>query len=194
MCALPQRGAGNYPSYPPMNTPREWPAVSTYHQHLVVAGGSGESDTDLATVEILDTSVSHSQWLSATLLPLRCHRMSAAIIHGTLYLLGGSLASMYLACLSQPLHKLTSHPHSGAHFPMSRWSTLRPSLSMDLCWQMEEARADNEALPFMSTTRRRTCGTRWGTYLLNEHVVRAVCYRVERSLLLEEVARLAEWT
>ena len=49
--------------YSPMNTPRVWPAVSTYHQHLVVAGGSN-GGTDLATVEILNTSVSHSQWLS----------------------------------------------------------------------------------------------------------------------------------
>ena len=57
--------------------------------------------------------------------------------------------------------------------------------------------ADKEAQPFMSTTRRRMCGTRWGTCLLNEQIVRAVCYQVERSLLLEEkmaMIGLAEWT
>ena len=58
--------------------------------------------------------------------------------------------------------------------------------------------ADKEAQPFTSTTRRRTRGTRWGTYLLKEKIVRAVCYRVERSLLLEEkiaeATGLAEWT
>ena len=71
--------------YPPMNTPRYWPAVSTYHQCLVVAGGRDDSGTDIATVEVLDTSVSHCQWLSATGLPVRCSLMSAAITHGTLY-------------------------------------------------------------------------------------------------------------
>ena len=82
--------------YPPMNTPRECPAVSTYHQRLVVAGGS-KGLTDLASVEILDTSVHHCQWLSATPLPVSCSRMSAAITHGTLYLLGGSLGKKVLS-------------------------------------------------------------------------------------------------
>ena len=90
--------------YPPMNTPRYWPAVSTYHQRLVVAGGS-EGYTDLASVEILDTSVHHCQWFSATPLPVSCSRMSAAITHSTLYLLGGSLSkkvhSVSLSALTQ---------------------------------------------------------------------------------------------
>ena len=46
--------------YPPMNTPRCWPAVSTYHQCLVVVGGRDDSETDVATVEILDTSIPHT--------------------------------------------------------------------------------------------------------------------------------------
>ena len=82
--------------YPPMNTPREWPAVSTYHQHLVVAGGR-YGETDLAIVEIPDMSVSHSQWLSATGLPVSCRRMSAAITCNTLFLLGGSLGKKVLS-------------------------------------------------------------------------------------------------
>ena len=87
--------------YPPLNTPRRYPAVSTYHQHLVVAGGCDASWTDLATVEILNTSVSHCQWLSATGLPVSCSLMSAAITHGMLYLLGGSLGKKVLSvCLS----------------------------------------------------------------------------------------------
>ena len=92
--------------YPPLKTPRYWPAVSTYHQCLVVAGGRDDSNTDLATVEILNTSVSHCQWLSATGLPVSCHRMSAAITHSTLYLLGGSLdkkvLSVSLSALDKP--------------------------------------------------------------------------------------------
>ena len=102
--------------YPPMNTPREWPAVSTYHQRLVVAGGRDDSWTDIATVEILDTSVSHCQWLSAAPLPVSCHLMSAAITHGTLYLLGGSLGKKVL---SVSLSALTQTDK-----PPTQWRTL----------------------------------------------------------------------
>ena len=102
--------------YPPMNTPRVYPAVSTYHQRLVVAGGCDTSWTDLATVEIRDTSVNHCQWLSATRLPVRCRLMSAAIIHGTLYLLGGSLGKQVL---SVSLSALTQTDK-----PLAQWRTL----------------------------------------------------------------------
>ena len=82
--------------YPPMNTPCMLPAVSTYHQRLVVAGGS-DGVNDLAKVEILDVQcVSHSQWFSAMPLPVSCSLMSAAIIHDTLYLLGGTLHKQVL--------------------------------------------------------------------------------------------------
>ena len=106
--------------YPPMNTPHYNPAVSTYHQRLVVADGCDASYTDLATVEILDTSVSHSQWLSATPLPMRCRLMSAAIIHGMLYLLGGSL---HKHVLSMSLPALTQTDK-----PSTQWHTLTGAL------------------------------------------------------------------
>ena len=109
--------------YPPMNTTRYWPAVSTYHQCLVVAGGIDDFCTDLATVEILDTSVSHSQWLSATGLSVSCYRMSAAIIHGTLYLLGGSLGKQVF---SVSLSALTQTDK-----PPQQWSTLPDALLED---------------------------------------------------------------
>ena len=102
--------------YPPMNSPRIYPAVSTYHQRLVVAGWSDDSDTDLATVEILDTSVSHSQWLSATRLSVRCRRMSTAITHGTLYLLGGSLGRQVLSVCLLALTQTDKPP--------AQWCTL----------------------------------------------------------------------
>ena len=102
--------------YPPLKTPRFWPAVSTYHQRLVVAGGSDASYTYIATVEILDISVSHCQWLSATGLPVRCNRMSAAITDGALYLLGGSLGKQVL---SVSLSALTQTEE-----PSAQWRTL----------------------------------------------------------------------
>ena len=100
--------------YPPMNTPRYWPAVSTYHQRLVVAGGYDGGN--LATVEILDTSVRHCQWFSAMPLPVSCRRMSAAITHGTLYLLGGTLGKQVL---SVSLSALTQTDK-----PPAQWRTL----------------------------------------------------------------------
>ena len=100
--------------YPAMNTPRQWPAVSTYHQRLVVAGGCDGGD--LVSVEILNTSVSHCQWLSATGLPVRCSLMSAAITHGTLYLLGGTLGKKVL---SVSLSALTQNTK-----PSAVWRTL----------------------------------------------------------------------
>ena len=102
--------------YPPMNTPRWLPAVSTYHQRLVVAGGSDSSFPDLASVEILDTTVHHCQWLSATPLPVSCSQMSAAITHSTLYLLGGTLGKQVL---SVSLSALTQTDK-----PPAQWRTL----------------------------------------------------------------------
>ena len=111
----PSQRSWNQP-YPPMNTPRYYPAVSTYHQRLVVAGGSDDSWTDLGSVEILNTSVHHCQWLSATGLPVRCRLMSAAITHGTLYLLGGTLGKQVL---SVSLSALTQTDK-----PPTQWRTL----------------------------------------------------------------------
>ena len=101
--------------YPPMNTPRTCPAVSTYHQHLVVAGGSGYRGY-LATVEILDTSTSHGQWLSITSmsLPVGCSQMSAIIVHDTLYLLGGTWGKQVLS-MSLPALTQTDKPPAQWH-------------------------------------------------------------------------------
>ena len=94
------------PHYPSLNTPRQYPAVSTYNHYLVVAGGYGASSNKLATVEILDMSTSDSQLFSDTqpVLPMSCSITSAAIIHNTLYLLGGTLGKQVL---SMPLPALT---------------------------------------------------------------------------------------
>ena len=102
--------------YPPMNTPRYYPAVSTYNRRLVVAGGRDDVLLDLDTVEILDTSVRHSQWLSAVPLPMSCSRMSAAILHRTLYLLGGSLGKQVLSVSLSALTQADQLP--------AEWRTL----------------------------------------------------------------------
>ena len=73
--------------YPPMTTPRRSPAVATYGDRLVVAGGYGGDVGTLATVEVLNTT-SH-QWLSASPLPMRRGYMTSAIVNQELFLLGG---------------------------------------------------------------------------------------------------------
>ena len=81
-----------------MHAPRALPAVATYHQHLVVSGGSDVTWTDLVSV-----STQHSWWLNITPLLMSCHLMSSTIIHDSLYLLGGS--SKYSESPFQFLHK-----------------------------------------------------------------------------------------
>ena len=92
------------PPYPPMYVHCALPAVATYHQHLVVSGGIDATWTDLASVEILEVYTQHSRWLNITPLPMSCHLMSSAIIHDSLYLLGGS--SKYSESPFQFLHEL----------------------------------------------------------------------------------------
>ena len=87
---------GSTQHYPPLNSPRRYPTVSKYHQHLVVAGGCDASLTSLATVETLDISSQHNQWLSTTLLPVSCYRMSSTIVNEELYLSGGTLGKQVL--------------------------------------------------------------------------------------------------
>ena len=99
--------------YPPMNTPRRYPAVCTYHHHLVVAGGRDGSD-DLDTVEVLNTST--HQWFSTTPLPETGSRMSYTIIRDTLYLLGGKLGKKVLS-MSLPALTQTDKPPA-------QWRTL----------------------------------------------------------------------
>ena len=103
--------------YPPMNTPRSYPAVATYHQHLVVAGGSDARKISTDTVEILDTSAYLCQWLSTTPLPMRCRVMSSTIIHNTLYLLGGYGLDKQVLSVSLPALTQTGEPPA-------QWRTL----------------------------------------------------------------------
>ena len=97
--------------YSPMNTPRRYPAVCTYHYHLVVAGGRNASG-NLDTVEVLNTST--HQWFLTTPLPETGCRMSYTIIHDTLYLLGGHLGKQVLS-VSLPALTQTDKPPAQWH-------------------------------------------------------------------------------
>ena len=72
-----------YP-YNPMPTPRVSPAVLMYDIWLLVAGGYGASYTNLATVELFNTST--NQWLAASSLPTPCGLLTSAIVDNYGYL------------------------------------------------------------------------------------------------------------
>ena len=92
--------------YPPMPTRRYSPAVATYNQWLVVAGGRDDHHNDLATVEVLDTD--NHQWLSASSLPVKCGHVTTAILQDELYLVGGRLNKTLIANLPDIIHSSTS--------------------------------------------------------------------------------------
>ena len=75
-----------YP-YPPMPTPRYWPAVVMHGIWLLVAGGC-DGDRDLATVELFNTST--KQWLSASTLPKPFHITTSTILKDSWYLVTSS--------------------------------------------------------------------------------------------------------
>ena len=99
--------------YPPMKTPRRYPGVFTYHQHLVVAGGRDASG-NLDIVEVLNTST--HQWFTTTPLPETGSRMSYTIIHDTVYLLHGKLGRSVLSVSLPALTQTASPP--------AQWRTL----------------------------------------------------------------------
>ena len=106
--------------YPPMATPRYSPAVATYGDRLVVAGGFGASGGDLATVEVLNTTL--HQWLPASPLPVGCYDMTSAIVNQELFLLGRTLTS---ASLVVSLHDITrSSVPSTTTNRTAQWRTL----------------------------------------------------------------------
>ena len=94
--------------YPPMPTRRHSPAVATYNQWLVVAGGSGgyPNYNGLAAVEVLDTD--NHQWLSASSLPVKYSHVTTAILQDELYLVGGTLNKTLVANLPDIIHSSTS--------------------------------------------------------------------------------------
>ena len=106
-----------YP-YPPMTTPRYSPAVATYGDRLVVAGGSAYDD--LTTVEIFDTT-SH-QWLTASPLPVECSSMTSAIVNQELFLLGGTLTTKMLVVSLPDITRTCVHSTTTTR--SAQWHTL----------------------------------------------------------------------
>ena len=101
--------------FPPMSTKRWVTAVVCSGRFVVVAGGVGEGDKKLSTVEVMDTET--LQWSTASSLPHPLYLASATLCGDQVYMLGGfdqrdecsksvftcSLAALIQSCQSQSL-------------------------------------------------------------------------------------------
>ena len=101
--------------FPPMPTKRRFTGVVCSGRSLVVAGGVGEGDMNLSTVEVMDTET--LQWSTASSLPHPLYAASATLCGDQVYMLGGfdqndkksksvftcSLAALLQSCQPQSL-------------------------------------------------------------------------------------------
>ena len=100
--------------FPPMPTKRQLTAVVCSGRSLVVAGGVGEGNKNLSTVEVMDTQT--LQWSTASSLPHLLYQASATLCGDQVYMLGGyqsgkpsksvftcSLAALLQSCQPQSL-------------------------------------------------------------------------------------------
>ena len=74
-------------AYPNLSVARSEPAVIPYHQYVIVAGGLGDDETAVDTIEVLDVIVCH--WMIVnTLLPLPMCEISATICADSFTIVG----------------------------------------------------------------------------------------------------------
>ena len=73
--------------FPPMPTKRKWTTTLCTKTSLIVAGGRGEGDTVLSTVEVMNTE--NYQWSTAADLPEPMYFASATVCGEQMYMLGG---------------------------------------------------------------------------------------------------------
>jgi len=107
--------------YPHMPTRRYSPAVVSYNQWMVVAGGCDECHEDLATVELLNTE--NRQWVSLMPLPVKCGHLTSAIISSKIFLIGGSPRTT----LTMSFHDIIqSSAKSSTTNKSAQWFTLPP--------------------------------------------------------------------
>ena len=162
--------------FPPMPTKRWLTAVVCSGKSLVVAGGVGEGDKKLSTVEVMDTET--LQWSTASSLPHPLYLASATLCGDQVHMLGGfdqsneqsksvftcSLAALLQSCQSQSLvAQLMTALGSGPkvwHLLADAPVTLSTCVSLqDNCWQwVEMIQMVKKQLPFTCTMQQPTPG------------------------------------
>ena len=114
-------------SLPVMNTACFSPAVATYNQWLLVAGGGGEQDR-LSRVEVMN--VSSEQWFQVTSLPVALNRMTSIMIGNMWYLMGGCTIqpsickSVMSVCVEHLISEAISQSAGTNSSTSSRWNSL----------------------------------------------------------------------
>ena len=74
-------------TYPNLSVARWWPAVVPYHQYVIVAGGQGDDDNLLDSIEVFD--ITKSYWMIVnTHLPQPMYHMSATICGDSFIIVG----------------------------------------------------------------------------------------------------------
>ena len=82
----------NKDTYPNLSVARVHPAVVPYHQYVIVAGGQGDDETSVDTIEILDVTKCH--WMIVnTYLPQPMYRISATVCADSFTIVGYADAS-----------------------------------------------------------------------------------------------------
>ena len=112
-------------SLPVMNTACSSPAVATYNQWLLVAGGGGEQGC-LSRVEVMN--VSSKQWFQVASLPVALNQMSSTMIGNMWYLMGGFTnqwsKSVMSVCIEHIISEAISQPAGANSSTLSRWNSL----------------------------------------------------------------------
>ena len=112
-------------SLPVMNTACSSPAVATYNQWLLVAGG-GDEQGRLSRVEVMN--VSSKQWFQVTSLPVALNRMSSTMIGNMWYLMGGFTnlwrKLVMSICVEHIISEAISQPAVANSSTLSRWKSL----------------------------------------------------------------------
>lgn len=72
---------------PPLRTERSFPGVAAVGRKIYAAGGVGDGNGTLATVEAFD--LDDRKWTNVADLPVPCNRLAAASLNGRLYAVGG---------------------------------------------------------------------------------------------------------
>ena len=134
-------------TYPNLSVARLVPAVVPYHQYVIVAGGEGDGDNVLDSIEVFDITKSHDHWMIVnTHLPQPMYAISATICGDSFTIVGytGTDNKRYreaftipiegIFSLSQQSHSLSSTDkdntkwHKLAHAPYWK-TTLVPNTS-----------------------------------------------------------------
>ena len=98
-------------TYPNLSVARVLPAVVPYHQYVIVAGGEGDDDNILDSIEVFDTTKSH--WMIVnTHLPQPMYRIPATICGDSFTIVGytGADKKRYNGTFIIPIDDILSLP------------------------------------------------------------------------------------